>query len=214
LAETNRFSSRLGMVACIQAVSAMVALTGKLIEASSPAIFGRFALSFAYFLLLVAGLGYVFSGAVLAGMRRRDPRAGTAGTAFTIGAGLASFGFLLELLAVIANSTLTFKAGLLFLYIAAPLLVAATALGGLVLLDEADRARDRAVWGASILYTLSPVLAVFMNGVGWVLAAIVATVIICIEARGVPETERITRTITRQVERIREPESQGEEKEA
>lgn len=208
------FNRKLAMVAGVQAVSAMVALTGRLIEASSPAVFGRFALGFAYFLLLVASLGYVFSGAILAGQARRLGKAArTAGLGFIAGAGLASLGFLSEMIAVVANSTNVFKAGLLIIYFAAPLLVAAETLTGLIFLGEADKARTRAAWGASILYIVAPILGVFMNGVGWILAAIIATIIIYVEARGVPEAEKLVGSVSKQLERIMGPEEEGREEE-
>ena len=204
------FNRKLAMVAGVQALSAMVALTGRLIEASSPAVFGRFALGFAYFLLLVASLGFVFSGAVLAGQARRlGKTAKTAGLGFIVGAGLASLGFMLEMIAVAANSANAFKAGLLIIYFAAPLLVAAEALTGLIFLGEADRARSRIAWGASILYIVAPILGVFMNGVGWILAAIIATIIIYVEVRGVPEAEKLVGSVSKQLERITGPEEES-----
>ncbi len=206
------FNRKLAMVAGVQAVSAMVALTGRLIEVSAPVVFGRFALGFAYFLLLVASLGYVFSGAILAGQARRLGRAArTAGLGFIAGAGLASLGFLAEMLAAVLNSNTLLKTGLIIIYFAAPLLVAAETLTGLIFLGEADRARTRAAWGASILYIVAPILGVFMNGVGWILAAIIATIIIYVEARGVPEAEKLVGSVSKQLERITGPEEESRE---
>jgi len=207
------FSRKLALVAGVQAISSMVALPGRLIESSAPAVFGRLALGFAYFLLMIAALGYVFSGAVLAGQGRRlGAAARTAGLGFIAGSGLAALGFLSDLVAVIANSTLAFKAGLLLVYFAAPLLVAAEALTGLIFLGEADRARTRAAWGASILYIVAPILGVFMNGVGWILAALIATTIIYVEARGVPEAEALAGAVTKRLEQLTGPEeTSGEE---
>ena len=206
------FSRKLALVAGAQAVSSMVALTGRLIENSAPAVFGQLVLGLAYFLLMIAALGYVFSGAVLAGQGRRlGAVARAAGLGFIAGSGLVALGFLSDLVAVIADSTLAFKTGLLLIYFAAPLLVAAEALTGLIFLEEADKAKTRAAWGASILYIIAPILGVFMNGVGWILAALIATTIIYAEALGVPEAEALVGAVTKRLKQLTESKETEEE---